>query len=139
MALLQPNLNPTRGELRRFGALYLPLFLVAVAGLVFWRTGALRVSLGLGIAALATSGVGLLAPRGARLIYLGWMYAVYPIGWTISHAVMAATFYLVVAPIGLVMSLGRRDPLRRQRDTQAESYWSPCEPDDDVRHYVRQF
>lgn len=139
MALLQPNLSPSRAELRRFVALYLPLFLLAVGGLVFWRSGALRVALGLGAAALAACGVGLLAPRVARLIYLGWMYAVYPIGWTVSHAVMAVTFYLVVAPIGLLMRLGGRDPLRRRRAANAETYWSRCESDDDVRHYVRQF
>ena len=138
MALLQPNMNPTLREAKRFVGLWLPGFLLLVGALVIWRTDSLRATVVVGVA-LAVSAAGLLAPRLARAIYLAWMYAVYPIGWTVSHAVMAMTFYLVLTPIGVAMSLGRRDALQRRRAGNAETYWSRCESDDDVRHYLRQF
>ena len=138
MALLQSNMNPTPREAKRFVGLWFPGFLLLIAALVFWRTDSLRAAVIIGGVALVSSAAGLRAPRLARAIYLAWMYAVYPIGWTVSHAVMAVTFYLVVMPIGLAMLLVGRDALGRKR-RDAKSYWSRCESDDEVRDYLRQF
>ncbi len=139
MALLEPKLNPTARELRLFGAIWFPAFLALVGGLVLARTGAIRIAVAIWAGALVVSAAGLLAPKLTRALYLAWMYAVYPIGWTVSHVVMAATFYLVVAPIGIAMSLARRDALKRRRDDGAETYWVRSDSDDEVRHYLRQF
>ena len=139
MALLEPNLNPTPRELRLFGLIWFPAFLALIGGLVLARTGSIPIALAIWAGALVVSAAGLLAPKFTRALYLAWMYAVYPIGWTVSHVVMAATFYLVVAPIGIAMSLARRDALKRRRDDGAETYWVRSDSDDDVRHYLRQF
>ena len=139
MALLEPNTNPTLREARHFVGLLFPGFLLLVGAVVFWRTDSLRATVAIAGIALAIAAAGLLAPRLARAIYLVWMYALYPIGWTVSHAVMAVSFYLVLTPIGLAMLLVRRDALRRKRNRYAKTYWIPSEPDDAVRHYVRQF
>lgn len=139
MALLEPNLNPTPRELRLFAAIWFPAFFALVGGLVLAGTGSVRTAAAIWVGALAVSAAGLLAPKFMRAVYLAWMHAVYPVGWTVSHLVMAATFYLAVTPIGVAMSLVRRDPLRRRRDERAKTYWVRCDSDDDVRHYLRQF
>ena len=67
------------------------------------------------------------------------MYAVYPIGWTVSHLALAVVYYLVVTPIGLLMRLFGRDPMRRKFDPSATTYWQPHESPDEPERYFRQF
>lgn len=78
-------------------------------------------------------------PASARRIYVGWMLAAQPIGWTISHIVLALVFYVVITPIGLVMRALGRDPMQRRFDRQATTYWQPRRPVTDVKQYFRQF
>ena len=73
------------------------------------------------------------ARGGAGIIYLGMAYAAFPIGLVISHAILAAVYYAVLTPIGLLMHLVGRDPMRRRFDPQAESYWIERKPDEDVQ------
>ena len=42
--------------------------------------------------------------------------------------VLGVAFYIVVAPIGLLMRLAGRDPLRLKRDDKAASYWIARQP-----------
>ncbi len=139
MALLQPNLDPTRRQLRQFGLLLLPGLLGLVGGLVLYGGGSLATGFSIWGAALVVSGLGLLSPKFLLGVYLAWMYLVLPIGWAISHLVMGATFYLVVTPIGALSALTQRDALRRKRAAGAESYWTPSASQDEVRTYLRQF
>ena len=74
-----------------------------------------------------------------RIVYLGWMYAAYPIGWTVSHTMMAIAYYLVLTPIGIVMRTVRRDPLGQEIDKSAGSYWTRRKPAQSVDQYFRQF
>ena len=47
----------------------------------------------------------------------------YPIGWVVTHVVMALIFYLVVTPLGVIMRLCGRDPMeRRWLDRRAKTY-----------------
>ncbi len=139
MALLEPNLSPTARELRYFGWVGLPVFF-GLIGIVALVAGCERGIVGaIWAVGLVLCVAGLLSPRALRAIYLGWMYLFHPIGWTISHLVMATTFYLVLTPLGLVLSLTGRDPLRRKRDEAAETYWVRYDRDENVRRYFRQF
>ncbi|MHC4948146.1 MAG: SxtJ family membrane protein [Planctomycetota bacterium] len=137
MALIRINRNPSAGELRWFGLIVLAFFGV-VGGLVLWQTGsrpATAVLWAIGAAGcLVYYAVGPLR----RPMYLGWMHAVYPIGWTVSHLVLAATYYLVLTPIGLVMRLLGRDAMKRRLEPQARTYWVEHDPAEPAR-YFRQF
>ena len=62
-----------------------------------------------------------------------------PIGFVVSHIVMAVMFYVILTPVGLVFRLIGRDPLQRRFDRQAASYWVPRERVTDPRRYYRQF
>ena len=46
----------------------------------------------------------------------------------ISPIVMALLFVTTIIPIGLLMPLFRKDPLRLRRDPAAASYWLPRDP-----------
>ena len=74
-----------------------------------------------------------------RWIYLGWLYAAFPIGWTLSHILLAAGYYLVLTPMGLLARWLREDPLERKLDRDAATYWTERRPPRDVRRYFRQF
>ena len=138
MPLLEPNLAPEPRELRRFAALLFPVFLLVVSALVWWSTGRLQPAAGIAVAAVVVSAAGLLSQKLARVLYVVWIYAVFPIGWTISHLVMVITYYGVVAPLGLAMRLVGRDALRL-RKPEVDTYWERWEQPEDVRYYTRQF
>ncbi len=137
MALIQLNTDPSPREVRRFASIWLPAFLALVGSIVFALSGSLEWAAAIWVSA---AGIGWLAWRSlvfARVVYLGWLYAAYPIGWTVSHCVMLVIFYLVITPIALLMRLIRRDALARRLEPSEPSYWRPI-PDEDVNRYLRQ-
>jgi len=72
-------------------------------------------------------------------VYVAWTYAALPIGWTISHVILASVFYLLVTPIGLLMRLSGRDPMHRKIDPSAKTYWMERKNVTDPARYFRQF
>jgi hypothetical protein len=80
-----------------------------------------------------------ISPALGRWLYVGWALAAAPIGWTISHVVLGAVFYLVLFPVGLAMRLVGRDPMHRQFDRPAESYWIRRGGQSEPARYFRQF
>lgn len=136
--MLPINRHPTARELRTFGIL-LAIFAGLVGGLVLWRTGSATwgsaVWIGGGLLALTYQ----LVPASRRPIYLGWMYAAFPIGWTVSHLLMALIYFGVLTPIGLALRVVGRDPLERRFDPSARSYWIRYTPERDVERYFKQF
>jgi hypothetical protein len=80
-----------------------------------------------------------IVPALGRRIYVFWMLAAAPIGWTISHLVLAAVFFLVLFPIGLGMRLVGRDPMQRTFDREARSYWIKRDGQSEPARYFRQF
>ena len=137
MSLLEKNREPGARELKWFGLL-LFAFLCLIGGLVSWKAGSLRPLFVLGTIGLIIGAVYYAMPPIQRTIFLAWMAAVYPIGWTISHLLLALTDYLVLTPIGLVLRL-LRDPMQREFDAAADSYWVEHDPGKDAARYFRQF
>jgi ABC-type uncharacterized transport system permease subunit len=83
--------------------------------------------------------VGLVSPGLLRIVYLGMIYATLPIGIVVSYVILAATYYLVVTPIGLVLRLCGYDPMQRRFDREAKTYWVPREEEAKMDHVFRQF
>ena len=138
MAVIQINKNPSRRDLAWFGILLL-VFFGLIGALARWRFGSVGVS-----NTLWQVGAGLClvyyAVRPIRKwMFLGWMFAAFPIGWTISHLLLGLTFYLVLTPIGLIMRLCGRDPLHRRFEPDAASYWVEHDPGGDASRYFRQY
>lgn len=138
MALVQINRDPSPRELRQFGFVWLG-FLCLFAGLAWWKTGSARVAGGLLIAAIVVPTVGWLVPAFMRLVFLALSYAAFPIGFVVSHVVLAIVYYLILTPVGVLVRATGRDPMQRRFDPDAESYWVARQSGDDPRRYFRQF
>jgi hypothetical protein len=136
MALLELNLKPSERELRWFGALLLLFF--AIVGALVYRAGVPILSMILWIIGAALGSLFYFVQPLRGPIYRGWVRATYPIGWLISHALLATIYYAVLTPLGLVFRLFGRDPLQRSL-TQAESYWQEHRKELPVSRYFRQF
>ena len=131
--------DPTPRDLKWFGPLFL-LFFGLVGGILSWRGVDLQVAYTLWAAAAVIVVVYYAVPSLQKKIYLGWIYAVYPIGFVLSHVIMGVVYYLVVSPVGLMMKLVGRDPLARSLDKGAKTYWVEHRPADrDPGSYFRQF
>ena len=136
--MIQINKNPSRRELRQFGIIWLCFF--AVLGSVIWyKRGTVELSLWLWSGALVVALAGFIMPAFMRLVFLGMSYLAWPIGWTISHLVLAVVYYVLITPIGLIMKMAGRDPMARQLDRDADSYWKEHRPIEDAARYFRQF
>jgi hypothetical protein len=133
------NRNPTRSQLRWFAALVFPLFWGWIAFLVYRRAGLPRVAFAIAGVAVAISLVGLVSPAFMRRVWIGMMVGLSPIGWVMSHLILAVIYYLVVTPIGLALRAAGRDPLHRRFDRAAKSYWIDRGPKPEVERYFRQY
>lgn len=138
MALIEIRLNPSGRELKWFGLVVL-LFFGLIGALVLWRAGSPRAA-----SIVWSVGAGLVVvfytARPLRLpIYLAWMYAVYPIGWLVSHTLMGVIYFLLITPIAILMRLFRVDPLHRRLERDAPTYWVDLPRETDRSRYFSQF
>ena len=134
--MISINWKPSSRELRWFSGMLIVFFAI-VAGIWKLRTGQTQ---GPAILVGVTSTIGLLglvAPQAIRWVYVGWMVAVFPIGWVVSHLLLAAIYFGVIMPIGLILRVLGRDPMRKSFDRSASTYWitRPTEPTDSQRYF----
>ncbi len=139
MAMIQINRNPSRRELRQFAGIWFPAFFAVIGGWLWYGTGSLTWPAALLLPALCVGLVGVAFPNVMRPVYLAWMFAAFPVGWTISHLVLGATYYLLMTPMGLALRLCGYDPMHRRMDRSATTYWIARSEDDDSSRYFRQF
>lgn len=85
------------------------------------RIWAIAVALGFLIAAIVCPGM---LARANQL----WMRFGALLHVIVSPVALAVVFYLTVVPIGLLMRLSGKDPLRLKPDPAARSYWIPRQP-----------
>jgi hypothetical protein len=91
------------------------------------------------LVAVLAVGLALFAPERLRPVYCVFMVAAFPIGWVLSHGLLAIVYYGVFTPIGRVMRMRGRDPMQRRFDSQTESYWVPRNSEKSAQDYFRQF
>ncbi|MDH3691113.1 MAG: SxtJ family membrane protein [Gammaproteobacteria bacterium] len=138
MSLLNQNRQPTRRDLHIFGAILLAFGLI-VAGLVFVFTASWTAVVVIGAISLFITIIYFALPPLRPLVYGAWMAIFYPVGWLISHTLLALTYYGVITPIGVLMRIFGYDPLRRKLDPDRDSEWSEHSSDQDTRRYFQQF
>ena len=116
----------TNKELRIFGLTMTIAF--AVLGLIFiWRdfTGWIVLFCISGFFLLT----GLALPFILRPIEWLWMKVAHVIGIVMTYVLLTLTYYFIITPIGLLMRLFGRDPMKRKFDKNAGSYWSDVDPE----------
>ena len=138
MAMIEIDTSPSESTLRQFGWMLL-VFFGLIGGLVWWRFEAPMVSYGLWSGGALVSASYFAVPGLRRPLYLGWLYAAFPLGWLISHGVMAIVYYGVVTPIGLVSRALGRDVLQQRLDPDASSYWVERSDTAEPERYFEQF
>jgi hypothetical protein len=130
--------NPSDRDLRWFGGLGM-LFAWGVAGWLLFRHNAHGWAIGLAIVGLVAGLLAFVRPQFLKWVYIGWMWAVFPIGWLIAHILLAVVYYGVLSPVGLLLRLAGHDPLQRRPDRQATTYWRPRTRERKPSDYFRQF
>ena len=145
--MIEVNLHPDERILRQFGWIALGGF--GFVALIAWFE-VLIFSFGLGdarvpvVAAFGSLGLvsalfSLAYPRANLAVYLGITILTYPIGFVLSYVIMGALFYLIIAPIGLLLRLFGTDPMERRILADAESYWVDAPPQRPSASYFKQF
>jgi hypothetical protein len=138
MPLNEINWRPSPRQLRQFSGALL-VFCQLAAMILYWKVGAQCAALCVSLAGLLCGIGGLVWPRAARPVYLTFVVLGFPLGWVVSHAVLAVFYFGVLTPLGLCLRLTGRDPLARKFDKEAKSYWRPHQPAPDNARYFRQF
>lgn len=129
--MLKLDLNPKPNVLKQFAffaVIGLPLIVFAVLKICgtwswtdSWTHPAMLLAFGLGALQLLLFLGGLRAPT--RWLFVLLMVLALPIGFVLSHVLMALIYYLVFTPMGLLFRLFGRDALHRRPDPRAASYW----------------
>ncbi|MBV8361602.1 MAG: sxtJ [Deltaproteobacteria bacterium] len=121
-----PVVKPEARELRRFGLLLGTLVVVVFAGIPFLRRHAI-IGWPWLVAALLWASA-LVAPAALRYLHHGWTRLGETLGWFNTRVILSLLYVVAVVPIGLVMRLVRRDPMKRKFDPAADSYRVASKP-----------
>lgn len=135
MRLIEPNWNPTHGQLKQFGILC--LFALPFVGW-FWFSGNEAVIGGLAFAGFVVAISAFSAPRLVRPFFVGLMLLASPIGMVLGEVAMVAIYFIVFLPIGIVFRLMNRDRLCRKIERETTSYWVKKRQPSSIGSYYRQ-
>jgi len=145
--MIEIDFDPDERTLRQFGWIALAGFGL-LAGLAWFEKLLFAFGLGearapvagalLAVGVLA-AGIGLVHPRANRFLFVGLAVLAFPIGFVLSYVIMTTLFFVIIGPIGVVMRLVGHDPMRRELDPAAESYWTPADPMPPRERYFKQF
>jgi hypothetical protein len=130
--------NPDRKVLRQFAGLWLAVFLLLAAH-QSWNQERPALGLALAAAAIVVGLPGWFKPSLLRPVFVAWMVVVFPIGWLVSYAVLAALYFVVLTPVALFFRLRGRDLLDLKPEPGRESYWEPKQCPLDPHSYFRQY
>jgi len=139
MSLIKINWYPDLKELRNFGTISLiasaliALLLYVLKGLGIQWTA---IIFAIGFIIFLSS---VISVKLTRMIYLGLILVTLPIGLAVSFTLLAAFYFLLLTPLGLLFRLIGRDPLRRKFDSTADSYWLTRRPPDKLDRYFHRF
>jgi len=145
--VIEINFKPDERTLRQFG--FIALFGFGLFGLLAWQEwllfagglGSMREPIaygffGLGVLSMLLS---LVAPKANWPIYVGLSILAFPIGFVLSYVIMGILFFLIIAPIALLLKALGKDPMHRKYDRAVTSYWQKLETQRDPESYFRQF
>lgn len=130
--------QPSQGELRVFAIGQFILFAILAARCLVVGWSLPTASLFMVPSAIVAL-IGLIQPTWLRWLYLAWMILVFPIGWAVSHLLLAAVFFLCIVPLGLILKCMRIDPLTRRWEPDQNSYWEQRKPTPSAQRYFRPF
>ena len=139
MSLIEIDWNPKSKQLQNFGKIAM-VMTVIISLLLYLLKGVaiqwLIMICAFGLMVFTTS---LISLKLTKMIYLGMILLTMPIGWVVSFILLAAFYYLLLTPLGLIFRLIGRDPLYRKFDPTAKSYWMSRQSPKGLEQYFHQF
>ncbi len=121
--MIQVIWNPTTRALRQFAGIWFPLFCVMVGIFVGRATGhwpeIQKVWIFSGLLAVT----GLVRPVIIRPVFVGLMVVTYPLGFVVSHVILAGIFLCVLTPIGITRRLMGADTLNLKNEQRRDTLW----------------
>lgn len=138
MALIEINRDPSRRDLAWFG-LVLLIFLGIVGYLVGRAMDSARASQTIWGVGVVLAALYYAVPPVRKPMFVGWMYAAYPIGYVMSHVLLGMIYFGLLTPLGWMVRAFGHDAMQRQFDRSASTYWLKRDVARDVNRYFRQF
>jgi polyferredoxin len=127
--------NPETKQLRSFGLLVGGIFaLVGFWPILFGRGVRLWAIIPAGILLV----LGWLLPTSLRSVYKLWMLLGHALGWVNTRIILSVAFYGMFCPMGFIMRLRGKDPMRRRYEPESKSYRVPSSARPGS-HMLRQF
>lgn len=115
------NTTPSEKELRSFGIVF-ACGIVLIFGLFFpwalekpWPTWPWLV-------AAATLLPAFILPRLLSPVYKIWMKIGHILGWINTRIILGLIFFIVFAPVSIILFILRKDPMNRAFDADTNSY-----------------
>ncbi|PCK08158.1 MAG: hypothetical protein COA42_10575 [Alteromonadaceae bacterium] len=124
------------GSERSFGWVFAAVFAI-IAGLAYYKSGKILYwSVGV---AVVLGVITLIKPSLFKPFNFVWFKFGMLLGHIIAPLVMMLIFFLVVTPIGLLMRLFGKDPLRLKRKADQNTYWITRPPESSDSSMKNQF
>lgn len=139
MAIIRVDWNPPVRHLKQFAGIWFPAFAAFLGAILLYRFELPAAAITLWGVAGVLSLAGFFYPPLMRWVWIAVMLVTFPIGWVISHVLMAAIFYLLFTPVGFIMRIAGYDPMHRRFEPNASSYWVERRQTEDTSRYFRQF
>lgn len=121
MSLIRLNTHPSRRQLVQFGFAWVVFFLI-LALFAAWRSASVP-PWSLVALALIPPLIGRIFPDFLRVLFIALSALTFPIGFVVSHLILAALYYLVLSPIGLILRVLKPGLFPKTPDASLTTYW----------------
>ena len=115
------NTNPDKQELRKFGLVFAGMFILIFGLLLPWIWDKSSPMWPWIVAAVFVA-TALLVPMALGPVYRLWMKIGHVLGWINTRIILGIMFFLIFAPVALLLRLLRKDMLKQRLDTAATTY-----------------
>jgi len=131
------NKNPKIRDLEQFGIIWLPALVLLLVWLITSRLDSPFWTFLLAIVAGLSMLLAALQPLLLKPVFVGLQYLTWPVGFVVSHLLLAIIFYVLMTPLGWMLRLFGYDPMRRRMPIG--TMWQPRLPVIEQASYFRQF
>jgi hypothetical protein len=115
------NTNPDKQELRKFGLVFAGMFILIFGLLLPWIWDKPSPMWPWIVAAVFVAAA-LLVPMALGPVYRLWMKIGHVLGWVNTRIILGVMFFLIFAPVALLLRLLGKDMLKQRLDASATTY-----------------
>jgi hypothetical protein len=115
------NTNPDKQELRKFGLVFAGMFILIFGLLLPWIWEKPSPMWPWIVAAVFVAAA-LLVPMALGPVYRLWMKIGHVLGWVNTRIILGVMFFLIFAPVALLLRLLGKDMLKQRLDASATTY-----------------